>query len=87
MKEKVKQLFSDKLSKKNLIIVIAVIGILCIALSEINFSGSEKKNVSNEENYSEYVDSLNSELTRLISRCPIFSVTTSSRIIFTEAFL
>ncbi len=67
MKEKVKQLFSDKLSKKNLIIVIAVIGILCIALSEINFSGTEKKNVSNEENYSEYVDSLNSELTRLIS--------------------
>lgn len=67
MKDKLKQFFSDKLSKKNLIIVIAVIGILCIALSEINFSGSEKKETSNEENYSDYVDSLNNELTELIS--------------------
>ena len=67
MKDKLKQFFSDKLSKKNIIIVIAVIGILCIALSEINFSGSEKKDASNEENYADYVDSLNNELTELIS--------------------
>ena len=69
MKEKLKKLLSDKTAKRRLIIIIAAVGVVCIALSEINFgaSGSKSADAAAQENYSDYVSALNSELTEIIS--------------------
>lgn len=68
---KLKDKFSGFVNSKNknkIIIAVGFVGILLILLSEINFgSGENKDNKNPDMDYSSYVNSLNAELTELLS--------------------
>lgn len=68
---KLKEKFSGFVNSKNknkIIIAVGFVGILLILLSEINFgSGENKDNKNPDTDYALYVNSLNTELTELLS--------------------
>ena len=69
---KVKKFFTDFTQSKNknkIIIAVGFVGILLILLSEVNFSGNSNndKIQYNETDYNAYVESLNVQLTDIIS--------------------
>lgn len=68
-KEKFSQFVNSK-NKNKIIIAVGVVGVLLILLSELNFgtaSGENKKNADKDTDYASYVNSLNAELTELLS--------------------
>ncbi len=66
-KEKLSGFVNSK-NKNKIIIAVGVIGILLILLSEVNLgSGESKKDKNPDMDYASYVNSLNAELTELLS--------------------
>lgn len=66
-KEKLSGFVNSK-NKNKIIIAVGVIGILLILLSEVNLgSGESKKDKNPDTDYASYVNSLNAELTELLS--------------------
>lgn len=66
-KEKFSGLVNSK-NKNKIIIAVGIIGILLILLSEVNFgSGESNKDKNSDTDYASYVNSLNTELTELLS--------------------
>lgn len=67
IKEKFVSFVREKDSRKKLIIAAAALGVLLILLSEINIPGKSSAESADPEDYAEYVSSLNTELTGIIS--------------------
>lgn len=69
-KEKIAEFFENDNKKRKLIVILGIIGVSLILISEIKIPNYDKKNnsdVLSSSSYSEYVCSLNDELTDIIS--------------------
>lgn len=67
LKEKFVSFIQKKDSRKKIIIIAAVLGILLILLSEINIPVQRSAESVDSGDYAKYVNNLNSELTKTIS--------------------
>lgn len=67
IKDKVFNIFQKKDSRNKILIVAAVLGIVLILLSELDFSTPKAEESVQTGDYAEYVSTLNDELTSVIS--------------------
>ncbi len=67
MNEKIEKLFKSKQMKTKFLVIAGVVGVVLILLSEINFPQSKPKQDLTTNDYVSYVNSLDKELTELIS--------------------
>lgn len=67
VKDKVINLFQNKDSRNKIFIVAAVLGVVLILLSEMDFSAPEAEESVQSGDYAQYVSTLNDELTNVIS--------------------
>ena len=67
IKEKVINIFQKKDSRNKILIVAAVLGVVLILLSELDFSTPKAEESVQTGDYAQYVSTLNDELTSVIS--------------------
>lgn len=67
VKDKVINLFQNKDSRNKIFIVAAVLGVVLILLSEMDFSAPKAEESVQSGDYAQYVSTLNDELTNVIS--------------------
>ena len=67
IKDKVFNIFQKKDSRNKILIVAAVLGVVLILLSELDFSTPKAEESVQTGDYAQYVSTLNDELTSVIS--------------------